>query len=111
MVGRPEYAACPDFAGHEILRQRRCGYQVSRVASSAKLSGGNADAERTVQTIRRGCLDWLLIAGRRHLEQALGVDTKHDNAHRPHRAHGLSPPDRTPPERAGPLERRDLLEA
>jgi hypothetical protein len=69
----------------------------------------NAYAERVVQTIRRDCLDWLLIRGRRHLEHALGVYAQHYNAHRPHRAHGLSPPDQTPPERDGPLERRDLL--
>ena len=69
----------------------------------------NAYAERVVQTIRRDCLDWLLIRSRRHLEHALRVYTRHDNAHRPHRACGLTPPEWTPPERAGPLERRDLL--
>ena len=69
----------------------------------------NAYAERVVQTMRRDCLDWLLVRGRRHLEHVLGVYTAHYNAHRPHRGLHLAPPDRTPPERAGPLERRDLL--
>jgi len=31
-----------------------------------------AYAERWVGTVRRECLDWLLILGRRHLEQVLG---------------------------------------
>jgi transposase InsO family protein len=31
----------------------------------------NAYAERFVRTIRAECLDWLLILGRRHLEQVL----------------------------------------
>ena len=69
----------------------------------------NAYAERVVQTLRRDCLDSILIGGRRHLEHALRVYAEHYNTHRRRRAHGLSPPDRTPPERAGPIERRDLL--
>ena len=69
----------------------------------------NAYAERVVQTLRRDCLDWLLVRGRRHLEHVLAVYVEHSNSHRPHRGLHLAPPDRTPPERAGPLGRRDLL--
>jgi hypothetical protein len=35
----------------------------------------------------------LLIVGRGHLEQVLRVYVEHYNAHRPHRALGLQPPD------------------
>lgn len=52
----------------------------------------NATAERFVGTIRRECLDWLLIAGRRHLERVLRVYIDHYNSHRPHRSRGLAPP-------------------
>ena len=69
----------------------------------------NAYAERVVETIRHDCLDWGLVPGRRHLEHALRVYVEHYNGHRPHRAHGLSPPNQTLPERAGAIERRDLL--
>jgi putative transposase len=69
----------------------------------------NAYAERVVGTIRRDCLDCLLIYGRRHLEQVLRTYAEHDNAHRPHRGRGLSPPDQTPPAVAGPIERHDLI--
>jgi putative transposase len=31
----------------------------------------NAYAERWIRTVRAECLDWLLIAGRGHLEQVL----------------------------------------
>jgi putative transposase len=41
----------------------------------------NADAERWVRTVRAKCLDWLLIVGRRHLEQILGVYLEHYNRH------------------------------
>jgi putative transposase len=52
----------------------------------------NAYAERWVQTVRAECLDWLLIVGRGHLDQALRVYVAHYNAHRPHRALGLEAP-------------------
>ena len=52
----------------------------------------NAFAERFVGTIRRDCLDWLLITGRRHLDRVLRVYADHYNTHRPHRALGLTPP-------------------
>jgi putative transposase len=58
----------------------------------------NAVAERFVGTIRRECLDWLLIANRRHLQHVLREFVDHYNAHRPHRALGLAPPEpRHPP--------------
>jgi transposase InsO family protein len=46
----------------------------------------NAFAERFVGTVRRECLDRLLIFGRRHLEQVLAEYLVHYNGHRPHRA-------------------------
>ena len=52
----------------------------------------NAIAERFVGTVRRECLDWLLIANRRHLERVLRVYADHYNSHRPHRSCDLRPP-------------------
>jgi putative transposase len=46
----------------------------------------NAFAERWVGTVRRDCLDWLLICSRRQLERVLRVYVDHYNTHRPHRA-------------------------
>ena len=53
----------------------------------------NAYADRWVHTIRAEYLDWLLILGRGHLEHVPRGDAAHNNAHRPHRALGLEPPD------------------
>jgi putative transposase len=53
----------------------------------------NAYTERWIRTVRAECLDWLLTIGRGHLEQVLRVYVAHYNAHRPHRALGLGPPD------------------
>jgi putative transposase len=75
----------------------------------------NAFAERWVGTVRRECLDWLLIGGRRQLERVLRVYVDHYNAHRPHRALGLIPPTPEPRlrlVRSSPpdqLHRRDRL--
>jgi putative transposase len=76
----------------------------------------NAYAERWVGSVRRECLDRLLIFSRRQLEQVLRVYARHYNRHRPHRSLALRPPeqaDRGPtPLRAPPhpkLNRRDLL--
>ncbi|HEX3737361.1 MAG TPA: integrase core domain-containing protein [Solirubrobacterales bacterium] len=54
----------------------------------------NAIAERFVGTARRECLDWLLIANRRHLERVLRTFIYHYNGHRPHRGLRLAAPDR-----------------
>jgi putative transposase len=52
----------------------------------------NAYAERFVGTVRRECLDWLLITGQRHLEHVLRVYVDDYNTHRPHRSLALTPP-------------------
>jgi putative transposase len=75
----------------------------------------NAYAERWVRTVRAECLDWLLIVGRGHLEQVLRIYVQHYNAHRPHRALGLQPPDPSGrltdlgQDDRGAVRRRDLL--
>jgi putative transposase len=46
----------------------------------------NALAERFVGTVRRECLDRMLILGRRHLEIVLAEYVQHYNGHRPHRS-------------------------
>jgi putative transposase len=75
----------------------------------------NAYAERFVGTIRRECLDWTLIIGRRQLERVLRVYVDHYNTHRPHRSLRLDPPQPRPTLRlaGGPdplrVRRRDRL--
>jgi putative transposase len=52
----------------------------------------NAYAERWVGTVRRECLDRMLVVGRRHLVSVLGEYAEHYNVHRPHRALRQAPP-------------------
>jgi len=57
-----------------------------------------AHAERWVGSVRRECLDRLLIIGRRHLHHVLASYTSHYNEHRPHRSLRQRPPlDKLPP--------------
>jgi putative transposase len=56
-----------------------------------------AHAERWVASLRRECLDRLLIIGRRHLERVVTVHTLHYNEHRPHRSLDQRPPLSQPP--------------
>ena len=75
----------------------------------------NTVAERFVGTVRRECLDWILIANRRHLQRVLREFVGHYNGHRPHRALCLAPPEprQPPPTTASPspapIRRHDRL--
>jgi len=51
----------------------------------------NAYAERYVGTLRRECLDHLLIYGEQHLRQTLTEYARHYNQHRPHQSRQQRP--------------------
>jgi putative transposase len=75
----------------------------------------NAFMERWVGTVRRECLDRMLIVGRRQLDHVLRIYIRHYNRTRPHRALDLHPPDPTIAPRLQPVtmpqqvKRHDLL--
>jgi putative transposase len=89
-------------AGIEVLR------------SPPRAPKGNAYAERWVSTIRRECLDRMLIFGERQLVRVLSEYERHYNTHRPHRAlDQLSPvaadAERLPHASAGSVRRTQVL--
>jgi putative transposase len=73
----------------------------------------NAIAERWVGSVRRECLDRMLILNRCRLEQVLVDYADHFNTHRPHRSLNQRPPDggvaRVPPPGAERVQRLDRL--
>jgi putative transposase len=87
------------------------------VRTPIQAPNANAYAERWVGSVRRECLDRLLIFRRRQLEHVLRVYIRHFNQQRPHRALDLRPPDScsganpSPTATIHPLQikRRDLL--
>jgi putative transposase len=52
----------------------------------------NSFAERYVGTLRRECLDHLLVYGERHLRRILTEYSRHYNGHRPHQSREQRPP-------------------
>jgi putative transposase len=83
------------------------------IRSPIRAPRANAIADRWIASVRRECLDRMLITGERHLRLVLGEYADHYNSHRPHRALRQNPPARRP---HGPAEvtgvrvlRRDRL--
>jgi putative transposase len=102
------------FSGGFDAVFRSEGIEVIR--TPVRAPNANAYAERWVGSVRRECLDRLLIFSRRQLEHVLRIYTRHYNQHRPHRALAHRPPEQADekpqPVRAPPiaqLHRRDLL--
>lgn len=71
------------------------------VRTPVRAPQANAFAERWVGTVRRECLDWLLITGERHLRHVMREYADHYNVARPHRALRLLPPLGRPVQVAG----------
>jgi len=65
---------------------------IRTIRTPVRAPRANAFIERWIGTVRRECLDRLLIVNRRHLERVLPVYIAHYNEHRPHRSIGQRPP-------------------
>jgi putative transposase len=87
---------------------------IKTIRTPIRAPNANAHIERWVGSVRRECLDRLLIFSRRQLEHVLRVYIRHYNEQRPHRALELQAPD-TKPQTKPPtaataaVHRRDLL--
>ena len=86
------------------------------IKSPVRAPRANAICERVIGTLRRECLDRMLILGRRHLEAVLAEYVEHYNSHRPHRSLSQAAPsalDSTPEHDTDPdlarLRRTDHL--
>jgi Integrase core domain len=62
------------------------GADIRIIRTPVRAPRANAVAERFIGTLRRECLDHLLITGPRHLAAVLHEYVQHYNAHRPHRS-------------------------
>jgi len=70
---------------------------IRAIRTPVRAPRANAYIERWIGTVRRECLDRLLIVNRRHLERVLPVYIRHYNEHRPHRSLQQRPPSQAPP--------------
>ena len=88
------------------------GADIRIIRTPIRAPRANAIAERFIGTLRRECLDHLLIVGPRHLDAVLREYLEHYDAHRPHRALHQRPPVGDTPPRSGAIIRplrRDRL--
>src|SRR5512133_4010359 len=75
------------------------GADIRIIRTPVRAPRANAIAERFIGTLRRECLDHILIVGPRHLAAVLRDYVQHYDAHRPHRSLHQHPPagDTSPP--------------
>jgi len=99
------------YGGDWVAWTARLG--VVSVLTPVRAPNANAIAERVIGTIRRECLDHVLVLNERHLSRVLAEFVPHYNGRRPHRSLGLDAPDRrVPMPRSSPsvrLRRRAVL--
>jgi transposase InsO family protein len=94
--------------GRDLVdRARRLG--IGPVLTPVRAPRANAVAERLIGTLRRECLDHLVIVNEAHLRSVLREFVAYYNAERPHRALAFETP--TPATRAtvGPITARPVL--
>jgi putative transposase len=64
------------------------GADIRIIRTPVRAPRANAIVERWIGTVRRECLDHLMITGPRHLTRVLQEFVDHYNTHRPHRSLG-----------------------
>ncbi len=79
--------------GRDFVR-RAAAIGIDTVLTPIQAPQANALAERVIGTIRRECLDHLIVNNERHLRRVLGEYISYYNTARPHRSLGLRSPSR-----------------
>ena len=69
---------------------------ITTIVTPIRAPNANAVAERVIGTLRRECLDHLIVLNERHLLQVLLEYVEHYNRKRPHRSLALDSPHRRP---------------
>jgi len=82
---------------------------IRAIQTPVRAPRANAFIERWIGTLRRECLDRILIVNRRQLERLLPAYIRDYNEHRPHRSLDQRPPMNKPSEsETSGLDRRPL---
>jgi transposase InsO family protein len=84
----PNTAGRPPVPEDEVLAAN--GTRI--IKTPVRSPRANSFAERYVGTLRRECLDHVLIYGERHLHWTLAEYARHYNEHRPHQSREQRPP-------------------
>jgi transposase InsO family protein len=91
------------------FRQRARRIGIDAIATPMHAPKANAIAERVIGTLRRECLDHLIVLNERHLASILSEFVAYYNRDRPHRTLGLQTPEPRPRLATGPIQTRLVL--
>jgi transposase InsO family protein len=95
------------YGGDMVRRARRLG--IETLLTPIRAPKANGIAERLVGTLRRECLDRLIILNEAHLRAVLTKFAGYYNRERPHRTLDLQTPELSERPRAGPVRARRVL--
>jgi transposase InsO family protein len=95
------------YGGDFVHRARALG--IKTVLTPVRAPRANAIAERLVGTLRRECLDSMIVVNEQHLRAVLTEFVRYYNLERPHRALVLETPTPLARARAGPVRSRPVL--
>jgi transposase InsO family protein len=87
-------------------RARRIG--IAAISTPIRSPRANAIVERVIGTLRRECLDHLLVLNEQHLRSVLAEFVAYDNQERPPRALGLQTPEQRPRPATGSIRSRPV---
>jgi len=88
--------------------QRAAALGVETLLAPVRAPRANAVAERVIGTLRRECLDHLIVLNERHLRSVLREFTRYYNRARPHRALRLGTPLPMARPSTGPIRARPV---
>ena len=88
-------------------RARRIG--IDSIATPSRAPRANAVIERVIGTLRRECLDHLIVLDERYLMSVLAEFVRDYNEERPHRTLRLQMPSPRPRPMSGPIQSRPVL--
>ena len=91
------------------FRQRARRIGIDAIATPIHAPKANAIAERVIGTLRRECLDHLIILNEQHLRSVLAEFVEYYNLKRSHRTLSLQTPVQVPRAVEGPVRSRPVL--
>jgi transposase InsO family protein len=91
------------------FRQRARRVGIDSIATPVRAPRANAVIERVIGTLRRECLDQLIVIDEHHLLCVLREFVAYYNSERPHRTLGLQTPEQRPRPVTGSISSRPVL--
>jgi putative transposase len=107
---RPRYLLRDRDSSYGVeLRERARRLGIETLVTPVRAPRANAVAERVIGTLRRECLDHLIVLNERHLRSILAEFVGYYNRERPHRTLGLQTPQPAVRAAVGPIRSRVVL--